>query len=207
MSSSTNTRPSWREREATKYRQQREAAAKAIEDAQRKQYANTESNFPTTMARPMGNKTHVPQGFSTLASKWQEEKELEEKMEAYRKASSTRERQMILNDVYIYQRRRAGHQDEQNELYGDEEDYESTVDEPEQNLDEMFPPHGKRGTYTAPDAEGWRLVVRRTRKQPRMLTEAQLVQKYRDEFFGGDGEEDDDMNGDLAESNQRRQFY
>jgi hypothetical protein len=51
-------------------------------------------------------------------------------------------------------------------------------------------------------------VTRKTRQQPRELTEADLVRKYREEFFG-EGEDDDDVdhNGDLTDRNQRREFY
>lgn len=208
MSSSTkfnsNSRPSWREREALKERQQREAAAKAADEQQRKQYANNEANFPTTMAvRPALTKTAVPQGFSAMASKWQQQEELERQLEAYRKSTSERERRAILDTVYVLRRRRAGFED-------DVEDDVSTVPEEDlEDFNEKFPPHGKRGTYTEPDEEGWRLVIKRQRKQKRTLTEAELAKKYREEFFGDreEGDSDDDMNGDLTDRNQRRQFY
>lgn len=208
MSSNTkfnsNSRPSWREREALKERQQREAAAKAADEQQRRQYANNESNFPTTMAvRPALTKTAVPQGFSAMASKWQQQEELERQLEAYRKSNSDRERRAILDTVYILRRRRAGFED-------DVEDDVSTVPEesPEEDLAEKFPPHGKRGTYTEPDSEGWRIVLKRQRKQKRTLTEAELAKKYREEFFGDrEDDSDDDMNGDLTDRNQRREFY
>lgn len=208
MSSNTkfnsNSRPSWREREALKERQQREAAAKAADEQQRRQYANNESNFPTTMAvRPALTKTAVPQGFSAMASKWQQQEELERQLEAYRKSNSDRERRAILDTVYILRRRRAGFED-------DVDDDVSTVpdESPEEDLAEKFPPHGKRGTYTEPDEEGWRLVIKRQRKQKRTLTEAELAKKYREEFFGDrEDDSDDDMNGDLTDRNQRREFY
>lgn len=208
MSSNTkfnsNSRPSWREREALKERQQREAAAKAADEQQRRQYANNESNFPTTMAvRPALTKTAVPQGFSAMASKWQQQEELERQLEAYRKSNSDRERRAILDTVYILRRRRAGFED-------DVDDDVSTVpdESPEEDLAEKFPPHGKRGTYTEPDEEGWRLVIKRQRKQKRTLTEAELAKKYREEFFErDDGDSEDDMNGDLTDRNQRREFY
>ena len=68
-------------------------------------------------------------------------------------------------------------------------------------------PHGRRGTYTEPDSEGFRTVTRRARKQVRTLTEAELARKYRAEFFGEDDEEEEDVNGDLTDRNQRRDFY
>ena len=202
----TSSRPSWREREALKDRQQREAAAKAADEQQRKQYANTEANFPTTMAvRPALTKTAVPQGFSAMASKWQQQEELERQLEAYRKSNSDRERRAILDTVYILRRRRAGYEEDV-EDFDDEE--EPLPDDEEEDLNEKFPPHGRRGTYTEPDEEGWRIVLKRQRKQKRTLTEAELAQKYRDTFFNHeDGDSDDDLNGDLTDRNQRREFY
>lgn len=208
MSSSSkfnSSRPSWREREALKERQQREAAAKAAEEQQRKQYANTEANFPSTMAvRPALTKTAVPQGFSAMASKWQQQEELERQLEAYRKSNSDRERRAILDTVYILRRRSAGFHEEDDTLYDDDI---STIPEETEDINEKFPPHGRRGTYTEPDGEGWRTVIKRQRKQKRTLTEAELAQKYRQEFFEREDNDSDDLNGDLTDRNQRREFY
>ena len=219
MNSTTNSkkytptataRPTWREREAIKERQQREAVARAADDAQRKKIAKTEENFPTTM-KPTTRVTIRPPGkFAELATKWQVEEEIDRQLENYRKAKNDRERGVIRDSVIFLRNRRTRDDD----YYESEEEaierenmmsYEE--DEEEETMDEKFPPHGKRGTYTAPDIEGWRTVVRKTRKQPRELTEAELVQKYRDEFFGGEDEDEVDHNGDLTERNQRRQFY
>lgn len=209
MSSSSNnfnsSRPTWREREALKERQQREAAAKAAEEQQRKQYANNEVNFPSTMAaRPtVLTKTAVPQGFSAMASKWQQQEELERQLEAYRKSNSDRERRAIIDTVYVLRRRHAGFQDEDDDV--STLTYETEPEE--EDLNEKFPPHGKRGTYSEPDSEGWRLVLKRQRKEKRTLSEAELAKKYRDTFFAEDEYESDDMNGDLTDRNQRRTFY
>jgi hypothetical protein len=206
-------RPNWREREAQKERQQREAARMAIEEAQRKKIAKTEENFPTTMGAAKQMRVHGgPAGkFAELAQKWQVDEELERKIEEYRNARDERKRSDVLNTIVFLRRRR----EEVDNGYDDEEDYESHTppyydDQPSPaELNEKFPAHGRRGTYTEPDAEGWRMVIKRTRKQPRELTEAELVQKYRREFFGENtGEDgDDDMNGDLTDRNQRREFY
>jgi hypothetical protein len=194
----TTARPTWRDREAQKERNQREAATRAAEEQQRKKIAKTEENFPTTI-KPSNRMTIRPEGkFAELAAKWQVEEEL------YRTAKNARERKIIYDTVMFIRSGGAPRESYDEDDY--EEDYATVVPE-EESLEEKFPPHGKRGTYTAPDSEGWRLVTKKTRKQRRELTEAELVQKYRDEFFGEGDEEDADHNGDLTERNQRREFY
>jgi hypothetical protein len=187
-------RPTWREREAQKMRHQREAVARAAEEAHAKSFAKTEENFPTTI-RPSDRVTIRPPGrFAELASKMQSDED------AQRRARKVRT--VIYEPVIAVRSGRRTYEDEEDDFM-DEEENQSLVD-----LNEMYPPHGKRGTYTAPDSEGWRLVTKKTRKQPRELTEAELVQKYRDTFFGeAEDGEDADHNGDLTDRNQRREFY
>lgn len=191
-------RPNWRQREAQKERQQREAAAKAAEDERAKSFANTEENFPTTMKTTDSIRVHGgPSGkFLELANKLQVDEE------AIRQAKKAR-RQRIAYDpnLFIRSGRRLN--------YEEDDDYASTVVEDTTDLNEKYPPHGKRGTYSAPDYEGFRTVTKKTKKVKRELTEAELQKKYREEFFGegAEGEEDADMNAELAESNQRREFY
>ena len=187
-------RPTWREREAQKDRQQREAAFRAKEEAQMKTFAKTEENFPTTMKTSNTMVIRPPGKFAELATKMQVDDETR------RMARNAHVRKV---DYATVMPLRSGAR--ARDTY-EEDDYESTIVE-EVDLDEQFPPHGKRGTYTAPDSEGWRLVTRKMKKQPRELTEAELVRKYRETFFGEDGEEDADHNGDLTERNQRREFY
>jgi hypothetical protein len=186
-------RPTWREREAQKVRHQREAVARAAEEAHAKSFAKTEENFPTTM-RPSDRVTSRPPGkFAELASKMQSDEDAQRRVRKVRT--------VIYEPVIAVRSGRRTYEDEED--FMDEEEDQSLVD-----LNEMYPPHGKRGTYTAPDSEGWRLVTKKTRKQPRELTEAELVQKYRDTFFGeAEDGEDADHNGDLTDRNQRREFY
>ena len=194
-------RPSWREREAQKERQQREAVARAAEEAQQKKIAKTETNFPSTLkpSETMRVFGGTAGKFAELATKWQVEKEIERELENYRKATSDRERAVIRDSVVFLRNRPTRY---------DYDDYEDEEEEPvRQSLEETFPSHGRRGRSTAPDNEGWRIVTRKTRKQPQMLTEAQLVQKYREAYFDGEGDDDREVNDDLDERNQRRQFY
>lgn len=196
----TTARPTWREREALKERQQREAATRAAEEQQRRTYANTEENFPTTMRARNTSTRNAGSKFAELANKWQVEEEIERQLENYRRANSERERDLIRDTVVFLRSRRTVEDDDELSTIPDEE--------VEEDVSEKYPTHGKRGTNTEPDSEGWRTIVKRTRKQKRTLTEAELAQKYRDEFFGhGEDGEDADVNGDLTDRNQRRQFY
>jgi len=194
----TTARPTWREREAQKERQQREAARAAADEIERKKIAKTEENFPSMIQST--NKMTVyggPQGkFLELANKLQVDED------AIRAAKKARRQRVDYNPALFIRSGRARSYEE------DEDDYESTISEQPVDLNEMYPPHGKRGTYSEPDYEGWRTVLKKVRKQPRELTEAELVRKYRAEFFGeGEEVEDGDHNGDLTERNQRREFY
>jgi hypothetical protein len=171
----------------------------AVEEAQRKKIAKTEENFPTMIQTPDQMRVFSgPSGrFVELVSKMQTD-------EAATRAKQ-RARKVAHDSAVLFIRSGTRRQDEYEEDY----DYEdATVASQEEDLNEKFPPHGKRGTYTEPDNEGWRLVTKKTRKAPRELTEAELVRKYRETFFGeGDESEDADLNGDLTERNQRREFY
>ena len=197
----TTARPTWRDREAQKERQQREAARIAAEELERKKIAKTEENFPS-MFKPV-DKMVVHDGpvgkFADLANK------METNNEAIRNAKKARRQRYDYNPALVI--RSGGGRVEQRD--DDEEDYESVASEKTVDLNEKYPTHGKRGTCSEPDFEGWRTVTKRVKKQKRELTEAELVKKYREEFFGENDaqEEDIDMNGDLTERNQRRDFY
>jgi hypothetical protein len=196
----TTARPTWREREAQKERQQREAARAAADEVERKKIAKTEENFPSMIQST--NKMTVyggPQGkFLELANKLQVDEN------AIRAAKKARRQRVDYNPALFIRSGRA-------RSYDEDEDYEyedTSATVPDEDINEKFPPHGKRGTYSEPDSEGWRTVTKKMRKQPRELTEAELVRKYREEFFGeGEDAEDGDHNGDLTERNQRREFY
>jgi hypothetical protein len=197
----TTARPTWRDREAQKERQQRESARIAAEELERKKIAKTEENFPS-MFKPV-DKMVVHDGpvgkFADLANK------METNNEAIRNAKKARRQRYDYNPALVI--RSGGGRVEQRD--DDEEDYESVASEKTVDLNEKYPTHGKRGTCSEPDFEGWRTVTKRVKKQKRELTEAELVKKYREEFFGENDaqEEDIDMNGDLTERNQRRDFY
>lgn len=192
---------SWRERQILKEKQQREAVQKAADEAERRRYANTEENFPTLVTTAYRIQSSAPQGFADLANKMRIREEVEAQLEAYRRTKSEHERNRILDTVVMLRRTRFTDSDEE-----DEEEEEETM-----TLDDTYPQHGPRGRSTSvywdPEhGDGWRMVVKKQRKQKRELTEAELAQKYREEFFGEDGDSED-LNEDLAERSQRREFY
>lgn len=149
--------------------------------------------------------------------------QLRKQMEAYRRATTERERRNILNGVVVVRRSRK-------QVEHDYDDDMSTIGE-EHEEDNLFPPHGKRGTYspvysdpefgklaaehaplnldgTQPTAEdfahGWRDVTKRLRRK-RVMTNAELERaagRSQDE-----NSEEGDHNGDLVDRNQRRDFY
>ena len=194
----TTSRPSWREREIQKERQRREEAARAVDEAQRKKISKTEENFPTTI-QPSNHMTIMPIGkFAELATKWQIDDEI-----MYRHAKNDHERTVIRNTVLFLRSRGSA----ERPRYNDEEEEEEPWPVFHQTLEQQFPSHGRRGYSTPPDGDGWRLVTKKPRKQKtRALTEAELAQKYRDAYFEGD-DDVQDVNGDLADRNQRRDFY
>jgi hypothetical protein len=195
---STQPRTTWREREMQKERQQREAVARAADEALRARLTKTESNFPTTMALPTQMTVIDGASFAEKAALWQAEEDA-----LYQGARSTRERK-IIRDTLTFLRSgvmRPRHRPQDTDSQGDAMSLEEAPPAP------VWLPHGRRGTYTEPDSEGFRTVTRRARKQVRTLTEAELARKYRAEFFGEDDEEEEDVNGDLTDRNQRRDFY
>jgi hypothetical protein len=182
-----------------KERQQREAERMEEEKVEREKIAKTEENFPSTM-KPVEKMTvhDGPSGkFAELANK------METDNEATRKAKKARRQRYDYNPALFL--RSGGHT---TMTYDEEDSGPEEGETPKEDLNEKYPTHGKRGTCSAPDHEGWRTVTKRVKKQKRELTEAELVKKYREEFFGEDDEEhQQEMNGDLTDRNQRRDFY
>ena len=202
MKTTTNTM-NWRERQALKETQQREAARKAADEVERKRYANTHENFPTLVTTAHRMNTDALQGFADLANKMRLHDEVEQQLEAYRKAKSVRERRHILNTVVLLRRPQQRY---------DEEDEEEVPEDTPQDLRETYPPHGTRGTYSdvywdPEHGDGWRMVTKKMRKVKRELTEAELAQKYREEFLmDDDGSEHYESNANYPEDS-RRAFY
>ena len=197
-------RPTWRDREAQKQREERESARKAKEEAELKKFALTEENFPTLSQANQMLVHDGPRGkFAELAGKLNSTPEVAPEEEKIAPTVTIR------NKSQRYQR---PDDDEESYIYIRDEEESVIDDTPKENLNDKYPPHGKRGTYSGPDHEGWRYVLKKkAKKTKRTLTEAELQKKYREEFFGENGEEGEggegDMNADLTERNQRREFY
>lgn len=195
----TRTPTNWRAREAAKEQERREVARRTTEEADRKRYEKTETNFPNLVAK--SNRVVIPpQGFSKLAQKWQEDDSIEKQMEAYKRASSERERQIIIHR-FRHSIEEPVYEDEYDGEYEEEEEPQPRIP-----MTVQFPGHGKRHTFTLPDNEGWRTVVRRALKKKRELTNMELYRKYMN-THGDDDSQSEGMNEDLTERDQRREFY
>lgn len=182
---SSNQRTTWRQREAERARL-----------AKLQQIAKTEENFPTTISSSSSRVVALP-GMAERILEAHIQEEVRKRVEAYRASMEARERRNLMNSVYFFRRNRSGYSEDDVS-----EDGSYIVAE-----DEKYPGHGKRGTYTEADEDGWRLVVKRVRRK-RELTDAELEKMWRAEILNEeDGEEEHDYNGELTEVDQRREFY
>lgn len=116
--------------------------------------------------------------------------------EVRRRMAEIRARQ-VRGSVFIHRRRRGGYEEEELE-----------EEAPMVNRhNEKWPGHGKRGTYTDADSDGWRTVTNRLRRKHE-LSDEEMERKWRSDILNEDDEEQDgDYNGELAENGQRRDFY
>jgi hypothetical protein len=188
MSSTTNTRMTWRQKEAEKARL-----------AKTRHIAKTEENFPTTLAAISRAVVHDGPGMAERILDAHIKEEVRKQIAAYRASMEARERRNVMDGVFLY---RGG-----SGKYQEEEEEEEL---PQLSVAEMrslqFPGHGKRGYCTEPDMEGWRLVTRRLSRK-RELTDAEMERKWRADILNEEDEEQADYNGELSENGQRREFY
>lgn len=201
MSTTRNTQPSWRQRMLEKERQEREALARAAEAERQKQYANTEANFPTTLVTTARPTKSVLPAFAKTAAEAEEREIRRRQREAYANSQAARERRDAMHTVAFRHRRGQLSDDVDDEI----PEAEAT---PDPTLNERYPPHGRRGTYTDPDSDGWRLVTKRQRRK-RELTDAELEKKYRNEILNEDGSSEgsrEGWNDDLMERNNRELY-
>lgn len=186
MSSINNSRITWRQREAEKARL-----------VQQRKVAKTEENFPSTLAATVRAVAHEGPGMAERILEAHIQEEVRRQMDAYRASMEARERRNMSNSVFLFRKSRGGYQDEE---ASDSGSYiiEETV---------RFPGHGKRGTYTEADGEGWRIVTRRLNRK-RELTDAEMERKWRADILNEEVEhEQADYNGELTDAGQRRDFY
>jgi len=199
MSSTTKSTTNWRQREVEKARRNAEAATAAAHAAERKKIENTESNFPTLVAVARSMTVPLP-NYSEKVEELRARDEREQQIAAYRNDLAVREERTAVNTnrgVFLHSRKRT--------LSVASEDYEPVMKAPRLRMSQLYPGHGRRGTYLPPDAEGWRLVATKGRKQKRELTHAELVAKYSE--YDDDEATHHDFNGELTDSNDRRAFY
>lgn len=180
---SKNTRTTWRQREAERVRL-----------AQMQHITKTEENFPTTLAASTARIVALP-GMAERILEAHIQEEVQRRVEAYRSSMEARERRTMMNGIYFSHRRRGEYQEEE-----EEEEARPITN------DERWPGHGRRGTFTEPDEDGWRIVTRRLSRK-RELTDAEMERKWRADILNEDEEEQADYNGDLSEAGQRRDFY
>jgi hypothetical protein len=183
--STNKQRTTWRQREAEKARAE-----------QMKHIAKTEDNFPTTIAAT-ARAVSMP-GMADRLLEAHIKEEVRKQVEAYRAAMQAREKRNIVNSVFMFNRSRGSYQEDE------ESDAGSYIIVEE----EKWTGHGKRGTYTEPDEEGWRIVTKRLRRK-RELSDAEMERKWRADILNEEDEEQEqaDYNGELSENGQRREFY
>lgn len=190
--SSYSRNNTWRQR------LEKENAALAAENARLKNLVNNEENFPSNLVSTAHRMENKMTGFAEKAAEAEMRDVAERKVREYRQQKAYREAKEN-RGVFIYRRRP--------QYEAEEEDDLSTLPETLDGLEEKFPPHRSRRYCTAPDSDGWRLVTKYLRTK-RELTEAELEAKYRAAILGEDDDsEEQDVNGDLTERNQRREFY
>ena len=175
----------WRQREIEKAKARKEAEQRAKEEAEKKQYARTEQNFPSLIGAGAGQ-THVAfdHKFSTLAKEWQKEDDYELARQAYEKEKARKARNEF-RGVYIHRFREG--------RMTDVEEVEEDIHQP----------------YVAPpkvDYEGWEEVKKKARKTPRELTEVELAEKYAKAASESD-EEENDVNSHLFDKRRRDELY
>ena len=177
-----NRTTTWRQREAERVRLA--------------QVARTEENFPSTIAATAARAPPLP-GMADRILEAHIQEEVRRRVATYRASMEARERRNLMNSVYLFRRRRGGHQEDE----GEEETQVSKDNE-------KWPGHGKRGTFTEPDEEGWRTVVKRIRRKHE-LTDEEIERRWRTDVENEDEEEEvlGDYNGELTEVDQRREFY
>lgn len=175
----------WREREAAKQRAREEADRLRKEAEEKARLAVTDSNFPT-LGPTNPQRSTIPQfstSFADLAEEWKVKDELTEAREQLRKDREDRER-MLMNGVYVMSR--AG----------------SSIG-PIQPLPTIVETKKKGPTI---DSDGFQTVeTRKTRKEKRELTEAELYRKYQE--AGSDSDDEDQTQNEHIFDTRRRNDY
>ncbi len=192
MSSNMNQRPAlvprygnWREREAMKQKAREEADRLRKEAEEKAKLAVNDTNFPA-ISRVAAPAQRGPQGeftFAELAQEWQLKDDIHERREQVRRDKQDRER-MMMNGIYVMSRT-------------------ASVDEPQQFVVNVIPEKSK--PMLRLDEDGFQQVTRKSRKEQRELTEAEIAAKYA--HIPEEDEDDADHNADLLERGYRHDHH
>ena len=173
----------WRAREAAKEAARKQEQDRLAQEALRKKLEVNESNFPelSNAAYVQTQAVGFDKNFAALATNWKTHDDEERLREQLRKQDADQER--IMNGgVFVWRPRPR----------------EEEVPEEETPVVEK----------SKVDNEGWQEVsTRKVKKIPREKTDAELRHYYAQTVDEEGNEEEEDHNGHLMESNQRREFY
>jgi hypothetical protein len=155
---------------------------RAAEHAEKKRLEMNTKNFPTLSgsAAPPTEKWNGASSFATLATDWKKTEDDTRVLEQIRGKNAALTRM---------------------------DDQINFIHRPKQRVEE-------RQTYTedddtdtrGPDADGWEMADKKIRKPRKQMTDAE-IERYYSVDVDEDGNSDNDQNADLADSNQRREFY
>ena len=173
---------SWRQREIEKAKARKEADLKFKEEAEKKQYANTEKNFPSIIGAGAQMFVSFDHKFSTLASNWQQSDDMDVAREAYRREKARKARNEV-SGVFIHRFR-------EGRLANTEEEEEYYEDVPQPKV----------------DSDGWEEIKKKARKTPHELTEAELAAKYEKAALENERDEQD-VNSHLFDNRRRGELY
>lgn len=181
----TTSGSNWRQREIEKAKARKEAEMKAKEDAEKKQYARTEQNFPSLIGAGKTTQVAFDHKFSVLASNWQKSDDYDMARAEYERQKAQKSRNEFAG-VYIHRFR-------EGRMTNAEEEHEEDIHRPY-----VLPPKV--------DSDGWEEVKKKAKKQPRELTMAELAQKYAD-ASSSDDEDENDVNSHLFDNRRRDELY
>ena len=172
----------WREREALKQKAREEAERLRKEAAEKAKLAMNDINFPAISGQAGVKQQQGPQGeftFAELAQEWQMKDDIHERHEQVRKDKQQRE-QVMMNGIYVMSR-------------------VSEQQTPQHFVINIEPEKPK--SVPRLDEDGFQQVKRKSRREHRELTEAEIAAKYA--HIPEEDEEDVDHNGYLMETSYR----
>lgn len=165
-----------------KQKAREEAERVRKEAAEKAKLAMNDINFPAMSGQAGVKQQQGPQGeftFAELAQEWQIKDDIHERREQVRKDKQQRE-QVMMNGIYVMSRA-------------------TEQPQPQHFVINVEPERPKPGLRL--DEDGFQQVSRKSRKEKRELTEAEIAAKYA--HIPEEDEEDIDHNGHLMETSYR----